>query len=369
MSTQFLDLSPELILQIAELLLEAEKHSDTNESVDEIFANLESDDEEVQADGRIEGDSQVDDVESEDIMDDASKSDEAPYDASGSGEVTHHDSGSDEAPHDPSKSDETTHDASNRHSSQAPGSQQDDGGQAFKVAPAREQDILNLSRTCNFFYKILSPYLFRSITLRNTRKSGAAVQYLCSTSQIAYVKTLHFMGTAPGEEKPNFRDVEPVFPPEVKSVLSNLSQLPYLETLIVDFDFHLNEQEREEHWDDLLTNLTADDDDETMEEIEKAEEQEGWRALMKKTFEAICMGASNGARELVIKDCPIRANSILGSGQFNKVCSTSQINSLLVLSFVPGRDFVFRYYVSFHTSILSRRFVLANRIDVPANIV
>lgn len=389
MSPQLLDLSQELILQIVELLREAEKDSEAKESDDEIFANLESDEEGVQADGRIEVDSQVDHAGSDEITDDAS--DEAPDDASGSGEAldnaskideaphnasisekapddapgsgTHHDSGSDEAPddasrsgeatHDASKSDETTHDASNGHSSQAPGSQHNDGGQAFKVAPAREQDILNLSRTCTFFYKILSPYLFRSITLRNTQKSGVAVQYLCSTSQVAYGKTLHFMSTAPGERKPNFGDVEAVFPPEVKSVLSNLSEFPYLETLVIDFDFHLNEEEGYEHWEDLLYYLAADDDDETVEEIEKAEEQEGWRALIKKTFEAICMDASNGTRELIVKDCPIRANSVLGSDRFNKVCATISINFLEVLSLVPVSDYVFRSYMSFHTSVPS----------------
>jgi len=329
MSLQLLDLSHELILQIVDYLLDQEKDSDTNDIEDETLADLKSDTEAAEADGLSKGDSQEEDT----------------------------------------RTDETTDDASGRHGEQDPEYQNKEGGLASKVVSSGEQDIFNLSCTCTSFYKILSPCLFRSITLRNTRKSGAAVLYLCSTNQIAYAKTLHFKGTAPGQLKEGFRDVDGVFPPEVKTVLTDLSQFPCLETLIVDFDFHLNEEDGFEHWDDVLVNLTADDDDETVEEIEKAEEQEAWRALIKKTFEAICMDASNGIRELVVKDCPIRVNSVLGSGRFNKVCGTIIINSLRVFSFVLASDCVFRYYVSFHTSVLSHSSALANRMELPADLV
>lgn len=280
MSPRLHDLSHELILQIVDLLLDKEKDSDTNDSENEKLAKLRSDNEAAEADGRFNRDSQEKDTQT----------------------------------------DEATNDAFNNHSAQDSESQHKDGYQAFKVASSGEQNIINLSRICISFYKILSPYLFRSIILRNTRKSGAAVLYLCSTNQIKYVKTLHFKAIVPGERRRDVRDVEGVFPAEVKTVLSNLSQFPCLENMSIDFDFHLNTDNESEYCDDLFGNLTACDAEDTEEETERLEEQESLRALVKKTFEAICMDVSNGMRELVVKDWPMRANSIVGSNRFNKVC-------------------------------------------------
>lgn len=309
MSPQFLDLSQELILQVVDFLPDEEKDIDASESDDETFAKLKLDHEAAEADGGSKRNGQEDDGQEDDGQEADGEEDDGEED----------DSEEEDSQEEDTRTDEATDDASNKHSAQNLESQHNDGDQALEVVSSGEQDIYNLIRTCTSFYKILTPYLFRSITLRNTRKSGAAVLYLCSTSQISCVKTLHFKGTAPGENNEDFRDVDRVFPPEVKTVLTNLSQFPRLKTLIVDFDFHLNEEEGLEHWDDVLSYLTVDDEDETVEDVERAEEQEGWRALAKKTFEAICMNASNGTRELVVKDCPIRANSVLGSNRFNKV--------------------------------------------------
>lgn len=60
------------------------------------------------------------------------------------------------------------------------------------LMPSRGQAVYHLSRTSTSLYKLLSPYVFRCITLRNTGKSGRAVQHLRSTSQNANMKTLRF---------------------------------------------------------------------------------------------------------------------------------------------------------------------------------
>ena len=184
------------------------------------------------------------------------------------------------------------------------------GPQATELTYSGEQAIFNLSRTSTFFYKFLSSYLFRNITLRNSAKSGQAVQYLCSTSQIANIKTLHFKGNTKMEE--DFRTFESIFPAEVNDILSNLSRFPCLATLIIDFDV-------EDHWTEVFYGLWKSDTSEGEYEIKEAEDRKLWRALIKKTLEAISTTCSDSVRDFVFKQYPILPNSVLGSVPFNEV--------------------------------------------------
>ena len=186
------------------------------------------------------------------------------------------------------------------------------GAQATKLTCSGEQAISNLSRTSTFFYKFLSSYLFRDITLRNSAKSGQAVQYLCSTSQIANIKTLHFKCETPAKKEEDFRNIESIFPAEVDNVLSNLSRFPCLATLIIDLDV-------EDHWTEVFYDLWMFDGSESEGIIKKAEEQKLWRALIRKTLEAISTTCSDSVREFVFKQYPILPNSVLGSVPFNEV--------------------------------------------------
>ena len=178
-----------------------------------------------------------------------------------------------------------------------------------------EQAVYNLSRTSTFLYQILSPYLFRCITLRNTKSSGQAVQYLRSTSQIANIKTLHFKCQLTGD-KQDFHDnenIESIFPSETNDVLSDLSQFPRLVTLIIDF------VALDDPWDFDRGDLNTVAEIESEEEIEKAEEQNRRRALVKKTLKAISTTCSDGVREFVLRQCPTRTNSIFCSEEFDRV--------------------------------------------------
>ena len=60
--------------------------------------------------------------------------------------------------------------------------------------PASKVDLRNPSRTCKWLYTVLTPQTFRSMTLRNTNTSAAAVHYLMTTDKINHVETLHFVG-------------------------------------------------------------------------------------------------------------------------------------------------------------------------------
>ena len=101
--------------------------------------------------------------------------------------------------------------------------------------------LYDWSRTCTSLYKILSPDLFRCITLHNNESSGHVVQYLCGTDRIAQVKALHFKVKAPEERDEICHNVEGGFPTKVNDILGTLSQFPSLKILVIDFDFFLDD--------------------------------------------------------------------------------------------------------------------------------
>lgn len=182
-----------------------------------------------------------------------------------------------------------------------------------------KQDIVNLSRTSTFFYSILSSYLLRCITLRNSAKSGQAVQYLCSTSQIANITTLHFKDETSARTEGDFHNIESIFPAEVNDILSHLSRFPRLATLTIDLGL-------EDHEADVHVDLWMDGRNESEKEIEEAEEHFRWRALTKKTLKAISSTCSDSVREFVFKQYPIRTNSVFCSAPFNKVRQLIQLS-------------------------------------------
>ena len=188
----------------------------------------------------------------------------------------------------------------------------------FKL-PDGEQAMINLSRTCSAFYNMLSSQIFRSITIRNSERSGKAVNYLCTTSQIMFVKTLHFKGEAPGDESEDFYNTDRIMPQQVQSILSDLSQLPSLETLIIDFTFHLEtEGFLVKYWGNKFFELY---NVEAIEETKGAEAEQAWRALMQKVFDAISEQKSTSLRNLVVKICPVRPSSAFYTERFKQVCA------------------------------------------------
>ena len=180
-----------------------------------------------------------------------------------------------------------------------------------------KQAIFNLSRTCSFFYKTLSPYLFQCITLNNTAKSAKAVQYFRHTNLVANVKTLHFKPKVSGNTDYESEDDENVFPIEIEDVLSKLSEFPSLNTLITEFHLDLPIDTTSLYWNDAF-----DNGDKTEEHIDNAEMYLDWRRMKKLTLKTISTHEgqwSDGIRNFVYKDYPIMATSIFGSESFNRV--------------------------------------------------
>ncbi|KAL9022244.1 MAG: hypothetical protein Q9185_000644 [Variospora sp. 1 TL-2023] len=201
------------------------------------------------------------------------------------------------------------------------------------------QAITSLSRTSTFFYKLLSPLLFRHIVLHNTQKSGNSVQYLAQSSQRTSVKTLCFKGVATRSEDQDNDDINRDFPSSVETVMSNLAVFPNLETLILHFDL---EKIHEDHFEDF----SQEDEEETEGQTREAEAKQAWRALQKQTFEAITSMDSNKCRELVVKICPLKPTSVFGSTQMNQLESFSfEIYAQDGVGWCTDTLFCFHHYV------------------------
>ncbi|KAL8924303.1 MAG: hypothetical protein Q9208_004084 [Pyrenodesmia sp. 3 TL-2023] len=182
-----------------------------------------------------------------------------------------------------------------------------------EIADDSSEAIGNLSRTSTYFYRLLSPYIFRHIVMRNTQKSGNALQFLVESGQSAHVKALHFKASASDNEAGEDEKIEAEFPSSVLGILSHLASFRNLQSLIVDFDF---EEIQDRNFGDLIHEDR--DDRETEEQIIEAEGKQSWRALQKQIFDAISKEKSNHIRHLVVKTCPLKATSLYGSEQMNK---------------------------------------------------
>ena len=185
---------------------------------------------------------------------------------------------------------------------------------------AEEQCILNLALTCSGLYSALSPYLFRHITLRNTKRSGQAIKYLCSTSQIAHTKALTFKAKALFNSNENYYDVENVLPEVVRETLRNFSTFPNLETLVIHFDFNITEDARADcDWSEMYIDLLGNERGDSDADSEEAEETHAWRALMKGTLEDVSAGGSDNVRELIYRGYFLESCSAFGSPAWNRV--------------------------------------------------
>ena len=159
-----------------------------------------------------------------------------------------------------------------------------------------EKALKNWSCTSKYFRSFLAPRIFESIALWNTEESGSSVNRLI-TEYGQYIKELHFQGLAPGNEnkEEDFSDTIKVFPEIVGSILSNLSQIPNLETVRVGFPIDFQEAGFSYEY-GMFTET------ESKEEVAEAEENEGWRALMAKTFDALVQNTSPGFKNLVLEN-------------------------------------------------------------------
>ena len=161
-----------------------------------------------------------------------------------------------------------------------------------------QTNILNWSCTSKYFRVLLASYVFKSVTLRNTEKSGASLHAVVQHPELGkYVREVRFIGYAPGDarrEDPAFGDTEHILPQSVADLLSNLRRFRNLETLSVEFDYNLSDYGE---WEE--EGINPADDVENLEEVKQKEGEEAWRALMLRVWEAICLNDAPVIRKLV----------------------------------------------------------------------
>jgi hypothetical protein len=105
--------------------------------------------------------------------------------------------------------------------------------------------LLHLSCVNRSFRSLAAPYLFRTLILRTTVKSGMSVNLIAGSKYGKFVKKLEFVGMstltydgAPGPAPRHGELTDIVLPRSVEDALSNLITLPSLEAVSVEFTLH-----------------------------------------------------------------------------------------------------------------------------------
>ncbi|KAF2738687.1 hypothetical protein EJ04DRAFT_509262 [Polyplosphaeria fusca] len=148
--------------------------------------------------------------------------------------------------------------------------------------------LLSISRVCRILRLFVAPFVFNTVVLRNSEKSGRSIAALGAQdnpiSLAHLVREFHYKGSIVppvsetiGPDGPPKKFETSDFPDVVDAVLGNLAAFPNLEKLVVeftldgryDYDIYLYE------------------DEETTEMMVKAEEDEAWRTVMAKSWDAI----------------------------------------------------------------------------------
>lgn len=170
------------------------------------------------------------------------------------------------------------------------------------------------SCTCSFYRHLLAPYLFRSIVLRNYETNASSVHLLSNSQYKGCVEELHYTAAGEctddhdfkwkywtGETRGEFGNSDAVTGPEevfhdiVHTVLSDLRCFPRLKTLSIEFPVNFRRGGWSMYWEMF-------DEEETQAEIQSAEENEGWRALMAKTFDALSLNDKASVKALEIRE-------------------------------------------------------------------
>ena len=180
--------------------------------------------------------------------------------------------------------------------------------QLMVVSHVWQQDLINWSSTSSNFRSLLAPYIFTSVTLRNTEKSGFSVDLIAKSNYRQYVRDFSFEGTAPGDEEDGFTDTEEILPDVVESVLSNLSQFPTLESVRIEFPL--------DFCDGWGGGQELFHDDETPEKRVRDEGEEAWRALNTKVYAALARNINPSFKKLTLEALLPREASSFSTPEF-----------------------------------------------------
>jgi hypothetical protein len=149
-------------------------------------------------------------------------------------------------------------------------------------------DIVNLSSTSRGFRRTLSPFIFKHVNLSNTLDSSHHCLNVANGPYPENVRELRFSGTAlipdaqnyVGDDADKMDAMKDCLPQAAEDILSNLTQFPNLERLVVRFPY-----DKGIWW--QLSQDTLWLVQETESDSLIFEAGEPWRALAAKAFSAV----------------------------------------------------------------------------------
>ena len=173
-------------------------------------------------------------------------------------------------------------------------------------------NFVHWSSTCSFYRANLAPFVFRTLDLRNTEKSGRSIRTLVNGPYKKHVRKVQYKGRLYCDDHNDvegFEDDEEVAKAraemdvprglldEVQAVLADLKAFPSLSSLTVEFEFDGTYflEEQGYPYTDLLYRI----EDENPKAIEAVRP---WRSLMARSFDAIANNTASSIKHFEIKE-------------------------------------------------------------------
>ncbi|KAL4993505.1 hypothetical protein BDV10DRAFT_198256 [Aspergillus recurvatus] len=169
-------------------------------------------------------------------------------------------------------------------------------------------DLIGLSSTCRWMRDSIAPRILGTVHLYNNAKSALSLQAIARGKHSQCVRKIQYVAICEPDQVNS--PLDDVYPSEVDSVLSNLSQFPSLKHLTADFPFYCHEH----FWADLFHDSFNPSPGQALAE----EEADAWRGLMASSFAAI---ASNELGSLEIRHLHVAEVSTFTTPTFRSFLS------------------------------------------------
>ncbi|KAL6702456.1 hypothetical protein ACN47E_001847 [Coniothyrium glycines] len=192
--------------------------------------------------------------------------------------------------------------------------------------PRPNADLLSLSLVDKSLRALVLPNLFCDVTLVNDEKCGSSVKAILTGAAAGLVKNLHYIGiksitldfeTPISNDDDSTEEPSSALPDSVAYVLSNLSRLPNLEKLTVEFRVANTEEEDQEQYREIFYDYF--DDLDTGDDTIELERQESFRLLVKHLYASIARNPPSTIKHLELKNTIAKECSVWHTSGFQAI--------------------------------------------------
>jgi hypothetical protein len=222
--------------------------------------------------------------------------------------------------------------------------------------PTPPPDLVSLSQVCTVLRALALPRLYKSITLLNDEKSGSFAQSLFNNSFAHHVRTIHYIGVM--AMTPNTETMEDSMeldnllikpspdhlPRSVEHVLSHLAQFPNLERCIVDLRCAKTAQEDQSTYEMAFDTIEHPEDGELV--LEK-ENTDPFRALTKRSYDALAKNPTSSIRHLELRNIVPRVCSTWNSPDFQALLNNLSTFTITLRGGENGTGWQFTTYSTY----------------------